>query len=95
MESLSIAYQDPASIPSSELWGRDVCDPDGHRVGTIDSITRTYRGRVQAIVRTGKRPQRFVFVNLDGAVIVDDAVIVSSAVAVVESRPGPWSQRLT
>lgn len=82
----------PASLPSSELWGREVYDTEGRPVGTIDSIARTHGGAVRAIVRTDGRPRRFVFVDLDAAVFEGDAVVVpfkGRESSDAEDRPTP------
>src|ERR1700737_4118573 len=84
--------QGPASLPSNQLWGREVYDTKGRPLGTIDSIVRTYDGPVRAIVRTGKRPSQSVFVDLGAAVFQGDAVIVPFARRAgndAEDRPTP------
>lgn len=81
-----------ADLPASELWGRDVFDLAGQRMGTIDSIARSSWGPVNAIVRTARRPHRLVFVNLEGAVMDGETVVVASIAAsnlVAEATSAP------
>jgi ribosomal 30S subunit maturation factor RimM len=52
--------ESPASFPSNELWGREVYDAAGSRLGTIDSVVRTFRGGAKAIVKNGRLSSMFV-----------------------------------
>lgn len=76
MEPLSDQDRGPADLPANELWGLDVNDTEGHHIGRIDSIARTLDGPAQAIVRTARRPRRFIFVDLTQAILEGGAVIV-------------------
>ena len=80
MENLLNIREGPWSAPSRDLWGLEVYDTRGHRLGTIDSIARTYHGGARAIVRTRRRgPRRFLFIDIDEAEFDGDAVIVSAS----------------
>jgi hypothetical protein len=82
------------ALPASSLWGRDVYDSAGRRMGTIDSIVRNLGGPVKAIVRTARRPRRFIFVDLEGAVFDGESVVVASiATGDIASDAPPEARR--
>jgi hypothetical protein len=61
------------------LFGRDVLDSRGHRLGRVELIVRLPDGERQAVVRTGSflRRRRF-FVSLAGASLINGRVIISA-----------------
>lgn len=63
-----------ASLPSNELWGREVYDAAGLRLGTIDSVVRTFGGGAKAIVKNRRLPSTFV--DLDTATFDGEAIAV-------------------
>jgi sporulation protein YlmC with PRC-barrel domain len=72
---LERSLRSPGSVPSSELWGREVYDARGIRLGTIDSVVRT-NGRNKAIVIGNRRSPRSIFVELAAAAFDGDVVVV-------------------
>ena len=76
LKPLRDTYEGPPSLASTELWGRELYDTNGRRLGTIDSIVRPHGGPVRAIVRTDGRPRRFVFIDLGMAAFDGDAIVV-------------------
>ena len=58
-------------------------DAAGLRLGTIDSVVRTFRGGAKAIVKNGRLPATFV--DLDTAPFDGETIVVS----------GTWAERST
>lgn len=80
--------QGPESWPAAALFGRDIHDSEGVRLGRIQLVVRMPDGERRAVVRSGGlfRRRRF-FVSLAGAVLMDDCVVVRSRPAPLQLLP--------
>jgi sporulation protein YlmC with PRC-barrel domain len=78
MEAAIRPEMEASSLLSSELWGRQVYEATGRRLGVVDSVVRTHRGGVKAVVRNGRR--HAVLVELEAATFDGEAIVV------------PWSR---